>query len=497
MTAGATDPDRGAAAARAARPARPAMLTMHSPVSAIVGGAPATVPLETSIRATLETMAAARLSVVVVADATGRLPLGIFTHEDVVARVVLPGVDLAQPIATVMTSGADTVSPHASVHQALVTMARSGVRHLVVVDAQGRLLGLVSRDELFRLEQVGVAEASDLVESATSLDDLQEAAREIRRVAETLLAQGLHAEALTHSISTLDDLLTMRIVEVTADRFDLPPVAFCWLALGSEGRLEQTFSTDQDNGLVFEAEDGAADELRAAFLPFARAVNDGLAACGFPACKGDVMASNPRWCLTLREWEQTFSRWIDVPEPEALLNAAVFFDFRPIYGRAALADRLRDWLLLAVRARPAFLALMAQNALRCTPPLGRLGRFACDGTGELRHTIDLKKRGSRPFVDAARILSLARGLPHTSTAERLRGIADDDGASVAAMLDGFHVVHAMRLRNQLQRGIASDAANRVDPRELNALERTVLREAFRQAELLQARLASTYRLDAW
>jgi CBS domain-containing protein len=162
-----------------------------------------------------------------------------------------------------------------------------------------------------------------------------------------------------------------------------------------------------------------------------------------------------------------------------------------------LAERLRDWLLLAVRARPAFLSLMAQNALRCAPPLGRFRRFVCDGPGELRHTIDLKKLGSRPFVDAARILSLGKGLPHTSTAERLRGIADDDGASVAAMLDGFHFIHAMRLRTQLRRDLPPEATNRIDPRRLNALERTVLREAFRQAQLLQTRLASTYRLEAW
>jgi CBS domain-containing protein len=288
----------------------------------------------------------------------------------------------------------------------------------------------------------------------------------------------------------------MRLIEITADRFDLPPVPFCWIALGSEGRLEQTFSTDQDNGLVFEADDAVADEVRAALLPFARAVNEGLAACGFPLCLGNVMASNPRWCLTLREWQATFSRWIELPEPEALLNAAIFFDFRPIYGRASLADRLREWLLMAVRTRPLFLTLMAQNALRCTPPLGRFRDFACDRSKEFPHTIDLKKNGSRIFVDAARILSLGRGLPHTSTAERLRAVAEDDG-SAAAMLDGFHFIHAMRLRIQFQRTLSPEAANRIDPRRLNELERTVLKEAFRQAQKLQARLASAYRIEAW
>jgi CBS domain-containing protein len=498
MTAPAVDRlQTPAPAADAGRDARRATLTMYSPLSAIVRRDPVTVPLEATIRETLEVMQRVRLGAIVVADATRRVPFGVFALEDLVARVVLPGVDLAQPIAAVMTGGFIALSPHASAHQALVSIARSGMRHLVVVDGEGRLVGIVSRDEIFRLDQLGTAETGDAIQAARDVEELRQAAARVRGVAERLLAQGVHVEAITQSVSTLHDLLTIRLIELTADRFDLPPVPFCWMALGSEGRLEQTFSTDQDNGLVFEAEEAIADDVRAALVLFARVVNEGLATCGFPLCPGDVMASNPRWCLTVREWQAAFSRWIGVPEPEALLNAAIFFDFRPLYGRASLADRLREWLLAAVQERPLFLSLMAQNALRCSPPLGHFRDFVCDRSKEFPHTIDLKKSGSRIFVDAARILSLGRGLPHTSTAERLRSVFDEDGGSVGAVLDGFHFIHAMRLRNQLQQRPAPGAANRVDPRRLNELERAVLKEAFRQAQHLQARLASSYRIEAW
>jgi CBS domain-containing protein len=272
----------------------------------------------------------------------------------------------------------------------------------------------------------------------------------------------------------------------------------CWIALGSEGRLEQTFSTDQDNGLVFDPGGDDAARVRAGLLPFARKVNENLDACGFPLCRGGVMAGNPQWCLTLDEWWRALARWIHEPEPEALLNAFIFFDLRPIWGSEALAERLRDRLLAASAERPIFLRTMAQTALRCQPPLGTLRDFVVDRSGDFPHTLDLKSSGSRPFVDAARILALANRVPYTSTAQRLRAAAEilDVGEeAVAAMIDAFHFVHLLRLRNQCRPGLREGGANRLDPRDLNELDRQILKEAFRQARRLQQRIVREYQLD--
>ncbi len=480
---------------------RRAMLTMYSPVSGILRRDPFTAPLEATIRDTLQRMEQTRTGVVVVLDRRGRIPLGIFTLEDVVRRVTLPGVDLDEPIATVMTSGLITVAPRATAQQVVLTMARHGVRHLVVVDGEGAFVGVVSQDELFRLERIGVDEVGNQIQAARDVEGLSAAAQGIRRLTEALLAQGIHAETLTHFISTLNDLLTMRVIELTLDAFDLPPVPFCWIALGSEGRLEQTFSTDQDNGIIFEADEADAETIRAGLVPFARAVNEALAACGFPLCKGNVMASNPQWCLTLGEWQQAFSRWIHTPEPEALLNATIFFDLRPVYGRTALADRLWEWLLAAVKvASPRFLTLLAQDALGVRPPLGRIRDFVFDRSKAFPHQLDLKAFGSRLFVDAARVLALGRGIPHTSTAERLRAAAEAgalDPDAVGAIVDGFYFIHMLRLRNQFVRSTTLEGANRLDPRHLNALDRTVLKEALRQARRLQGRIALDYRIESF
>lgn len=471
-------------------------LTLHSPLSALIGASPVTLPLNASVREAVAVMNERRVGSVIVIEPERRLPLGIFTLRDLLRRVTLSGCDLEQPIANVMTSGLVTVRPHTTAYQAAVLMAQHGVRHLPVVDADGRLLGIVSQHDLFSLQRVGTRDLAEDIRAARSLDALRQCAADMRELARTLVAQRVGAEQLMHLLSTLNDLLTLRVIELTHDEFDLPAVRWCWIALGSEGRFEQTLSTDQDNGIIFEAH-GDEAALREALVPFAHEVNARLDACGFPLCRGNIMAGNPQWCLSLDEWQSRFAGWMQVPEPQALLNAAIFFDFRPLYGDHPLAECLRDWLLAVAPANPLFLRQMTENALQCQPPLGMIRDFVFDESREFPRTLDLKKFGSRPFVDAARILSLNHGIAQTSTAARLRAVAgreEYDGDDVAAIVDGFFFIQSLRVRRQQQSQGAPAGANRLDPAQLNELDRHILKEAFKQARKLQNRLRLDFRL---
>jgi len=473
-------------------------LSLYSPLSAIMRRAPVTVPPEASIGQALKAMEQNRIGSVIVADAESRLPVGIFTLQDLLRRVALKSCDLEQPISAVMTTDLVTLRPQSTAYQAALSMARRGLRHLLVVDQERRLVGIVSQNDLFALQRVGIKEISQEIRDARDLASLQASARDIRRLVDTMMAQGVGAEPLTHFISTLNDLLTLRIIELTLQEMPVPEVRWCWIALGSEGRLEQTLSTDQDNGIIFEAASAeTAPDLRSRFLPFAQEVNKKLDACGFPLCKGNIMAGNPQWCMSLEEWQGKFSEWIHNAEPQALLNAAIFFDFRSLYGEDELADALREWLLAHSAGAPIFLRHMVQGALQCQPPLGLIRDFTYDDHKDHPHTIDLKMYGSRPFVDAARVLALAKGVPHTSTAQRLRAVAEkvafarDD---VSAIIDGFYFIQLLRLRRQQKLEGAAAAANRIDPDHLNELDRHILKESFKQARKLQNRLALDFRL---
>ena len=435
---------------------------MLAPLSSAVRRTPITCKPETPVREVLERMQRERVGSMVVADDSQR-PLGIFTTQDVLERVALPQAAVDAPISGFMTPSVVALEEEASLADAACAMARHHIRH-VVVTRDGRVAGVLSERDLFSLQRIGVTRTSQRIRAAETLDQLVQAAAEMRALSRQLLMQGVAAEPLTAMISALNDALTRRLIELAAARRSLPE-RWCWLALGSEGRMEQTFVTDQDNALIYGGDKG---EL----LDFADEVNRNLDACGFPLCKGDIMARNPRWCLTGLEWRRVFDDWIRNNDPEALLNASIFFDLRPIYGDARLVGELRESVLRQTKANRSFLRALAETTLRVRPPLGLISDFTED-------QLDLKLLGTRPFVDAARVLALEAGSPETGTAARLRGAKEN--TAVAA----FHFIQALRLRRE---------GNRVSVRELNEIDRRVLKEAFRQAITLQERIRLDYQL---
>jgi CBS domain-containing protein len=465
--------------------------SLQAPLSSLVKRAPVTCAPETPLRAALETIQASAISAIVVAREDK--PLGIFTVRDLISRVILPGTPLDTPMQTLMTPAPVALSSSDHAFEAALVMAQGGFRHVLVVDA-GRLVGVLSEKDLFSLQRVGVTGISAHIRTARELTSLQAAAADIRQLAHNMLAQGVTPEQLTQLISTLNDLLTQRVIELELAR---DPAAaameFCWLALGSEGRLEQTLNTDQDNGILFTVPQGQdAEAARQVLLPFARRVNEALAACGFPLCRGEVMASNPRWCLSLAEWQRTFAQWIDHGDPDALLNASIFFDFRALFGATHLSTTLREWLREAVRKNPRFLHQMTLNALRNRPPLGMVRDFV---TSE-EDTLDLKLNGVTPFVDAARIYSLAHGITETNTLARLRAIAGPlrlKPQDADAFADAFLFIQLLRLRLHHEQNARQEAlTNKINPDSLNDLDRRILKEAFRQARKLQTQLGLDY-----
>lgn len=472
-------------------------LSYHSPLAALIRRAPVTAAPETSLRDAVQLMSQNRVGSIIVV-APGGQPLGIFTIRDLLHRVAAVSCNLDQQLAQVMSSsGLLMLETGATVYQAALLMARHGVHHVIIVDRAGCVAGIVSQDNIHELQSGGGKDISAAIREAQDMASLVAAAAEIRRLAETMLAEGAAAEPLTQLVSTLNDHLTVRIIELTQAEFSLPQVEWCWLAFGSEGRFEQTLSTDQDNGLVFAASaaDGA-EPIRQAFLPFARLVNERLDTCGFPLCKGNVMASNSELCLSLAEWQARYRGWLQAGNPQALLNASIYFDFRPLYGVERLAQELRQWVLDHVPKASLFQRLMAEIALQTSPPLAVFRDFTFDGNTAFPHTLDLKGAGARLFVDAARILALAAGVGETGTAQRLRALAERgklDGEDVGALIEGFFFIQQLRLRVQ-QGGAPTGTANRVDPDTLNELDRHILKEAFRQARKLQERLRLEYRL---
>lgn len=469
-----------------------AQQSMSSRLSEIMNREPVTCSPQTPIRTVLQTMQERRIGSMVAVD--NGIAVGMFTLHDVLSRVALPQTDLAQPIIGIMSKQLTSLPSYALAYEAMLAMVREGIRHLLVSD-NGKFVGVLSEKDLFTLQRVSLPQVSQTIHNATTLAGLKQAAHNIRQLGQNMLAQGFAAEHLTQLTSTLNDLLTARIIELECiaaglQEPDSCQTAFCWLALGSEGRLEQTFHTDQDNGIIFITPRRKTPEaVRGSLLPVAARINAALAECGFPLCKGGIMASNPRWCLSLEEWQNVYADWIARGDAPVLLNASIFFDFRALSGNMTLAAQLRAWLHEKVKGNRRFLQLMAGNALCNHPPLGLLRDFVVGKDGGRNNTLDLKVNGITPFVDAARIFALASGSNETNTALRLRaaGAAWQMKADeIEAWAQSFHYIQLLRLRMQHEQAKQGAVfSNRVDPDTLNELDRRILKEAFRQARKLQ------------
>jgi CBS domain-containing protein len=469
--------------------------SLNAALADIVRRAPVTCLTHTPLAQALAHMHAERVGSIVAVDGHGA-PLGIFTLHDLLGRVATRALALATPIERVMTPKPVTIAARASAYEAAVMMARHSIGHLCVVDA-GRLVGVVSERDLFALQRIGLVHLARTIMQAPDVATLAQCGRDVHRLVEQMLVQGASVIQLTQIVALLNDHITRRAIALCVAEVGDPAVPFTWLAFGSEGRQEQTLKTDQDNGLLFVPPSArSAEEARRALLPLARRINDTLAACGYPLCTGNVMASNPQCCLTWEEWRQRFARWIEHGAPEDLLSVSIYFDFRVLTGDAEPLEELRHWVLARTAKVPRFLRQLAENALKNQPPLGLVRDFVLESEGEHANTVDLKLRGLVPFVDGARLLALAHGIPETNTLARLRAVAQHEvvrPTEVDAWSDAYTFIQLLRMRHhrtQERAGLPLD--NHVNPDRLNELDRRVLKESFRQARKLQSTVALEY-----
>lgn len=460
---------------------------LEQPVRDLVRRAPVQMPADAPIREVFERMEAEQVGSIILGAGEG-----IFTRQDVIGRVVLSQVSLDTPIRNMMSSPLITIEASAPVAEAVLTMAAHAVRHLAVLEGQ-TLIGVVTERDLFSLQRQSIGLLSSEIKRAQTVPELARSARGIREWTALLVAQGATPSFLTRLISRLNDQLTRRILDLRAQDHAMPLSTACWMALGSEGREEQTIATDQDNALILPP--GAGQGMRARWLDFARSVNEDLAACGFPLCKGGIMASNPAWCLEWPEWQERFAAWIEQGAPAALLNASIFFDLRGLAGDLSLAQSLRAQVGLLARKTPRFLKQMSDNALRNGPPAGlAASAWAAWLPSSLDQTLDLKLHGTMPLVDAARLLALAEGITATGTIARLQSLADAgriQDREKTDWTDAFEFFQTLRLRAQHRdlHGAAGLPPNSLRMHDLSQVEQRALRESWRQMRRLQQRLA--------
>jgi CBS domain-containing protein len=449
---------------------------------------------DATIREAAEIMEDNSIGSLVLLDENG-LPSGMVTDRDLRNKVVARGRDTAGRVGDIMSVVLIKAEARDHCFEALLKMMRYNIHHLLVV-GKGELKGILSSHDLMMLQGTSPLSLAREIENQDTLDGLVPAAKKINRTITILIREGARASTITRIITEINDRLLKKVLEITESRMGPPPVAYCWIVFGSEGRKEQTFKTDQDNAIIYEDTGDRGKDAAEYFSGFSVQMRDALARCGFPPCSADYMASNPAWRQPLSVWKKYFSDWINIPTPEAVLRSLILFDFRPVYGDLLLAERLRAFLGHEIKDKALFLAHMAGAVVKNRPPVNFLGKLILGKSGANKGTFNIKINGLCPIIDAARLSALEGKVYHTSTIERLEELKDHSytvGPFAGELELAFEFLMSLRLRHQyrqIQNGQEPD--NAIDPLGLAGLERSMLKSSFKLIAAVQERTVKRY-----
>lgn len=435
-----------------------------------------------------------------VVDEAGRA-LGIVTDRDFTSKVVSKALPLDRPISGIMSAPVITVDGSERVFQVLLCMLRYNIHHVLVTE-EGIPKGVLNSHDLMLLQGKSPLNLVRHIEEQQSVEGLAQAQQRVSGLLPLLLREGAKASHITRVVAEMNDHVVARILELAENNLGPAPVSYCWVVLGSEGRREQTFKTDQDNAIIYADVDGADYQVTEEyFARLTKFVQDALLQCGYPLCPGDFMATNPRWRRSLSGWRESFSTWIGNGDRRSTEDALLFFDMRPVAGDASLYEDLAAHNRDLLEGASLFKSVLAKISINHKPPLGFFRTFVVERGGEHKDELDIKWYGTGPIVNAARLYALDQGIRDTNTLDRLAALKPDGSLTEALLRDlqeAFEFLTLLRVEIQLQRlRDGQPTGNYVRPGSLNHLQRSLLKEAFHASARAQSAIIDRFESAVW
>ncbi|MEZ9200213.1 DUF294 nucleotidyltransferase-like domain-containing protein [Shewanella sp. 10N.286.54.B9] len=456
-----------------------------SKVKTLLSGAPVMLPIDTTVQGVASIMSEENVSAAIIhdpnlADEGGNSFVGIITQRDLCAKVIAEGIDVDTPVVEVMSTELISLDHNAYIFEAMLLMLRYNVHHLPILKNK-QPIGLIEVTDIIRYESQNSLLIVSSIFQQNSIDDLIMLSSQLKDCFVRMVNEDANSHMVGRAMSEIGRSFKQRLLELAEEKLGPPPVPYCFLALGSMARDEQLIVTDQDNAIILDND--YQESLHGNyFRELATFVCDGLAACGYTYCTGDIMATNPEYRKTQSQWEECFADWIENPNPQALLNSSIFFDLYGVYGRPKWAEQLNAFILRKAKKNNRFLACLARNAINRTPPLGFFKDFVMEKDGRHNNSINLKRRGTAPLADLIRVHALAIGSQSQNSFDRLEDIIE---AGILPPLKGKDLQHAMefislvRIRHQaLDIESEQEPDNNIEPENMSDFERRNLKDAF-------------------
>lgn len=428
-------------------------------------------------------MAENKVSCLFIKDQSDKKMVGYVTDITLRDRVIAECKDPSGPVGEVMANPIVAISSDAYLYEAILMMFKTKTRYLLI-EKEGEILGFLSRNRLLSEQAQSPLVFIQSVKLAQSIDELRRKWLQVPDIINQLLGRGVHGEIASKIITTIADTITVKVIENVIRQIGKPPAKFVFMVTGSEGRREQTLSTDQDNGIIYEDRANEHREtVREYFLSFAKKVSDDLNTIGFVYCKGEFMASNPKWTHSLSHWKRNYEEWINETVPEDAMKFSTFFDCRFIYGEESIIDELKDFIKekLAV-PNERFFTFIAKNALQYEPPLTFFKKIKTQ-TIDKAEVFDIKTAMS-PIVDLIRVYALQHQLDSENTGERMK-LLEEKGVfkkeQYQEIYHSYYYLMSLRLRNQARQINREKKSpdNYIEISRLTKIERVTLTEIFK------------------
>lgn len=445
-------------------------------------------------------MAEAKATALFIKDDDGRA-VGIITESDLAGKVVAQAIPLDQPSRSIMSGPVISIDAGERVFTALIEMLNHNIHHLLVTK-DGLPAGVITYHDLLLLQGKSPLTLMRHVEQQQSLDDLIAAQGRTYEIIPLLMREGAKASHVTRVVAELNDRVLTKILELAERELGPPPTPYCWVVLGSEGRREQTFKTDQDNGLIYvDAAPGQERAVAAYFEKLVAFVSGALERCGYPPCPGGFMATNPNWRQPFSAWQDYFRIWITDAVQVTTEDALIFFDMRAVAGDRTLANRLWQQIHELLKTGHLFKSILAFISINHKPPLGFFRQFVVDRTGKHKDEFDLKLHGTGPIANAARLWCLDAGISEANTIDRLNALQKAGYGNpklITDLIESMEFLTALRLENQLELAQSGKkVSNYINPEKLSQLQRSLLKESFEAITRAQDLIKSTFETWVW
>lgn len=419
------------------------------------------------------------------------LPVGIITDKDLRNKIVTGEYPVTATASEIMTAPVITYPKKMTITQAQMAMMKSDISHLCITKdgtINSKAVGMLSKHDVMVSLGNNPAVLIKAIKRAKKTKHLKPIRAQIMQLLQGYIDQNIPIMLTSKIITELNDACIKQVIAIALDKMQTPPpVKFAWLAMGSQGRSEQLLQTDQDNALVYEdVPEELEAETKKYFLGLASEVNKGLFDIGYEYCPAEMMASNPKWCLSLGEWKKMIYHWITNTGKNEVLLSFIFFDYSLSFGDSELANNLSEFIFENVKANPVFYVHLVSGALQSPSPTGFFRQFLLEQDGANKDFFNIKNRALMPLADAARVLILSHSVKSISnTVERFEKLAElepDNSELYLACAYAFKVLLKFRTKQGLEH---NDSGQYIALESLSKAEKIKLKSTFKTIKELQ------------